>query len=141
MSTVIREARVADAGPIAELVALLGHEVVTEAVEARLEMFGSSDCAQIVATDNGRIIGLCGLHIMHAIHRDYPVGRITILVVAPQQRGRGLGRLLVGAAEEHLRRAGCKLLEVTSNDLLTDAHQFYLHMGFEQTSKRFALQL
>lgn len=133
----IRKATPEDAGALVELIALLEHRVSIEGVQSRL----ANMHAQLVAVENDRIVGLCGLNVMSAIHREQPVGRITILVVAEDARGKGIGTELVGAAEQMFRQLGCKLIEVTSNDRLTEAHEFYRNLGYEVTSRRFARTL
>ena len=137
MTIEIREARGDDGEAIAALISDLGHIMTADGVRDRI----NSDLTggpQLVATDGGRVVGLCGLHIMTVIHRPRPVGRITILEVAEQHRGQGVGRALVAEAERRLREAGCGMIELTSNERLVDAHRFYLRLGFDHTSKRFA---
>ena len=133
----IRDAGASDSDQIAALVGLLGHQVGAEGVRSRLAAMPG----QLVFEEDGRVAGLCGLHVMTAVHRERPIGRITILVVAEDARGRGIGSALLGAAERRLSDLGCALVEVTSNDRLESAHQFYLGKGYERTSKRFAKQL
>ena len=77
-----------DAAVLAELIALLGHDVTVSGVRKRLT---NASLPTLVAVDHNGIVGLCGLHMMNAIHREAPVGQITILVVAPEMRGSGVG--------------------------------------------------
>ena len=137
----VREAKPTDAPRLIELMELLDHEVTPAGVRKRLAALKKEAVPQLVATLGKDVVGLVGIHRMTAIHREQPVGRITILVVAEDARERGIGRMLLEAAEEQLRKSGCKLIEVTSNDRLTAAHAFYRHMGYERTSIRFAKQL
>lgn len=141
MNYEIRDARVEDAERIVELIADLGHAMSTDAVRERIEELHLSDCRQLVAATGDRVIGLCGLHIMTAIHRPRLVGRITILEVDAGFRGQGVGRALVKHAEDRFREAGCGMIELTSNERLIEAHGFYRRIGFEHTSKRFARQI
>src|SRR5205085_4459579 len=137
----IRDARPGDAPRLVELMKLLGHDVDAKGVRKRITALAKDKLPQLVATLDKKIVGLAGIHRMVAIHREQPVRRITILVVADEARGRGIGRILTEAAEQLLKKLGCGMVEVTSNDRLAAAHAFYRHMGYERTSIRFMKKL
>jgi len=84
---------------------------------------------------------MCGLSAMVTVHRDAPVGRISVMIVAQAHRGRGIGAMLIAEAEKRLAALGCKILEVTSNVRRERAHQFYEKLGYERTSYRFMKRL
>ncbi|KAB2894981.1 MAG: GNAT family N-acetyltransferase [Burkholderiaceae bacterium] len=59
-------------------------------------------------------------------------GSVYYLAVAPELKGRGVGRALMAAVEERLRGLGCPKLNVlvrTSNLLVVD---FYGRLGYAQ---------
>ena len=137
----LREAKRGDAAALAKLIRLLEHDVDEKGVRKRIEALTRDKLPPLVVTLDKELVGLCGIHRMVTIHRNEPVGRITILVVDEGCRRQGIGKMLLQAAEEHLRKRGCALIEATSNDRLTAAHGFYRHMGYERTSIRFAKSL
>jgi ribosomal protein S18 acetylase RimI-like enzyme len=137
----IRDARPGDAPGLLELIHYLGHEIDEKTLRKNLKALKKTGETPLVALLGKTVVGLCGVGRRLAVHRPAPIGRITIIVVAKDAQGRGIGRMLVEAAEKRMREAGCKLVEVTSNDRLTAAHAFYRHMGYERTSIRFAKKL
>jgi GNAT superfamily N-acetyltransferase len=137
----LRDAKPADAARLVELIAFLGHDIDEKGVRGNLARLKKAGKTPIVAVEGKQVIGLIGIHAMVTVHRAAPVGRIPVLVVAEEAQGRGLGRLLVEAAEQWCREQGCQLVEVTSNDRRGDAHAFYRHLGYERTSIRFMKRL
>lgn len=137
----VRAAKPNDSAALVKLIALLNHKVDEGGLRKRIARLTREKLTPIVATLDEVVVGLCGIDEMVAIHRDQPVGRINILVVAEAARDQGIGRKLVAFAEDALRRRGCGLVEVTSNDRLGEAHAFYRHMGYERTSIRFCKAL
>lgn len=137
----LRDAKGSDAPFLAKLIGDLGHGIDEKTVLRNLKLLKKADETPLVASLGKRVVGLCGVHRTITIHRDAPVGRITILVVAKDAQDLGIGRMLVEAAEKWCQKRGCKLIEVTSNDRRPQAHAFYRHMGYERSSIRFFKQL
>lgn len=137
----IRLATPEDVFELARLLSPLGYPITADDVAAVWEAWEAEGNFALVVEGEDSLLGAITLHRMHVLHRPTPVGRITSLAVDPSARGRGLGRALLRAAEDALRRAGCGLVEVTSHARRTEAHDFYAHVGYERTSYRFARSL
>jgi ribosomal protein S18 acetylase RimI-like enzyme len=131
----VREAASNDCERLIELVAELGFDVTSSLLRSNFDALTTQHLCPIVAHAE-EVIGCVTYNIMPVLHRSSPVGRISMLVVSGDWRGRGVGRSLVDAAFEKLRVGGCRLCEVTSNVALVDAHAFYERLGFERTSVR-----
>ena len=134
----IRLATADDAAELARLLSPLGYPLSTDDIGAVWDAWVAEGNFALVVSAGGSLLGAITLHRMVVLHRAKPVGRITSLAVDPSARGQGLGRALMQAAEDAMAQAGCGLLEVTSHLRRTEAHDFYRHMAYEQTSFRFA---
>lgn len=138
----IRVAGPADAVCLAELLAHLGYPTDVAELPARLAAIAASAGTVLLASEpTGAVLGLIGLQAFPVLHAAGPVAYITALVVAPEARGRGVGRALVAAAEEWAQRSGCSRLTVTSAEHRADAHAFYPAAGLPYTGRRFSRPL
>ncbi len=128
---------------MAPLLAELGHPARPEELGERLrELLAHSGTERIwVAEQGGEILAVAALHLARMLHRPRPVGRITVLVVAPQARGLGLGRALVVVCERQLADWGAERVELTSGAHRLEAHEFYRRLGYRQEGVKFARHL
>lgn len=134
----VRQARCDDALAVAELLTALGYPSTVAQIERRIaDCIASEDTAVFVAESARRVVGVISFHCIPLFHADGTLGRITSLVVAPDFRGRGIGRLLVSATEQFGWAHGCIRIEVTSGDHRPDAHAFYEHLGYAFDCRRF----
>lgn len=133
----LREATAADAAAVAGLLRQLGYPDQVARVAERLDRLAAGpEDRVLVAEDEGRAVGLIGLHSAPYLHRDGRWLRVTALVVDESARGRGIGRALMAEAEAAARAWGCDQVEVTSGRHRPDAHRFYADLGFEEVSAR-----
>ena len=120
----------ADAARIAELSGILGYPNSPAAITERLKrLLPRTGDLVLVADQLPPVMGW-----VHAAEQELlDSGRrceILGLVVAPEVRGRGVGRQLVAAVEEWAVQLGLRQLAVRSNIVRTESHPFYERLGF-----------
>ena len=103
---------------------------LTERVEhwARLLSERSADRGALVAEREGRIVGLVEWEI--GPEGDRAVGEIHAIHVAPEERGRGVGTVLLVAALEAMRPLGVRRAVLWVLDANTTARRFYEGQGW-----------
>ena len=82
-----------------------------------------------VIRDIGHIIATATLCINHTL--EFAVGDVESVVVSSQYRGRGYGKMLMGAVIEEAKRLGVHHLSLTSHGGRVAANGLYRDMGFE----------
>ncbi len=138
MTIVLRRATEADATPVALLLAELGYPATEAEVGARLRGVAESRTGCVlVAQAEGEVVGLIAAELVPYFPSGSTLCRITALVVAAPQRGRGIGERLVEGVAAFAREHRCAGIEITSAEHRVDAHRFYQRLEFSRTSLRF----
>ena len=92
----------------------------------------------LVAEDDGEVVGVCQVIVFqHFQHAGGWCCEIESVHVRSDRRSRGIGALLLQAAEELARARGCYRIQLTSHNVREDAHRFYVVNGYGQTSQGF----
>ncbi|MFF3323266.1 GNAT family N-acetyltransferase [Streptomyces sp. NPDC002889] len=105
-------------------------------------MAGDPNQHQTVAVRGGRVVGVLQLTIIPGLSRRGSTRSIIEGVrVHADERGSGLGTLLIEWAIDESRRQGCQLVQLTSDVTRTDAHRFYERLGFEASHIGFKLSI
>ena len=133
------ETRSAQAGDAAELARLLAVAGSAQDVAERLERIRAHDqAACFVATAYSGLSGLVCLAWVPVLHDPRSVARITALVVDAEERRRGIGRLLLKAAAQAARAAGCDVIELTALPEQVALEAFCRDTGFAPRGQVFS---
>src|SRR5687767_5628073 len=136
---VIRDAIIEDASVIAPLLGELGYPSQPDGVRTRLaRLLARDDSRVFVAERAAKVLGALGLHRIPVLTSVSDIAMIIALVVTERARRSGVGRLLVTRAEDEARAWRCGRIMVTSAERRVDAHEFYRHLGYDCTGRRFA---
>jgi GNAT superfamily N-acetyltransferase len=134
----VRSARLEDADQLARLFDHLGHPQTGDALRGRLEnVLADPRAGVLVADDGAALVGAATYFFVPVAHDSRPWCRITTLVVDEAHRGRGIGRMLLAAAEVAARDAACSRIEATSALHRAGAHRLYESLGYGCTSAHF----
>jgi GNAT superfamily N-acetyltransferase len=145
------QVRLAEPDDIPALVAILAADSLRDGEDpaelgayrdALNEIAATAGAAVLVAADGPKVVGMCQLvTFRHLQARGGRCAEIESVHVAEGHRGAGIGTMLLAAAIERARAAGCYRVQMTSDKSREDAHRFYLRHGFEATHEGFKLYL
>jgi ribosomal protein S18 acetylase RimI-like enzyme len=134
----LRAATLADAAQIAGLMTALGYATSSAQMQRRLEsILPDEDYATLVACDGEHVVGVIGTRVGPLYESDERYGQIMVLSVATGHQRRGIGQMLVQAAESLLATRDVSLFIVTSGNQRADAHAFYEKNGYTWTGRRY----
>ena len=107
-------------------------EPLPAAYAEAFEQIEADPNAQIVVVEiDGAVVGCLQLTFIQGLsHRGALKAEIGAVFVAGTHRNRGVGRALVERALDLARERGCRLAQLTSDAGRTDAHRFYVRLGF-----------
>jgi GNAT superfamily N-acetyltransferase len=130
-TVIVRPATPEDAERLASLLTDEGYPAGASDLASRLERYASLGSQVIVAEAGGDVVGFVTVLVLPRFEVDDLFARITSLDVDAGVRERGIGRLLMQAAEEHAKSAGAAWLEVTAGHHRPDARRLFESLGFD----------
>jgi ribosomal protein S18 acetylase RimI-like enzyme len=96
---------------------------------------GDADFVLACASD-GEPLGYVALRVRRSVWAGGFEGELEAVFVAPQARGRGVGRSLVVAALNHARRRDCGVVALSTNERNEPALGLYRALGFRAERTR-----
>ena len=127
----IRPMKAADAAAVARLSGELGYPAAAGEIASRFDGLSGRPAGALFVAESapGEIIGW--IHVSEdATLTDEPIAEIRGLVVDSRMRSRGVGRALVGAAEDWAASRHYPRVRVRSRIAREDAHRFYGSSGY-----------
>jgi N-acetylglutamate synthase-like GNAT family acetyltransferase len=129
----IRPARPADAEAIFALVEqfAMSYRPERDAFDRHFPRLLAADHVDLLVGEaGGRVAGYALAFRLLTLFANGIVVELQELMVAPEQRGRGIGSMLVESIAERARTAGAVEVTVPTRR----ARDFYLRLGFEETA-------
>jgi len=105
-----------------------------------LQLLAEPDTFVLVARRGGRAVGYALVHVHEGADDTWPtgdrIGEVESLAVLPEERGGGIGTLLLDTADEHLARLGIHDLLISVLAGNDDALRFYRRRGLRPVATR-----
>jgi GNAT superfamily N-acetyltransferase len=140
----IRDVSKNDIPQLSVLMTHLGYPATDTEVDTRLNNVSQNpDYRTLVITEGEQVIGMTGLVKGFWYEKNGTYVRILVFVIRQDQRGRGIGKLLIKAVEDWAVMLGANsvILSSGNRDERIGAHHFYQNLGYEIKSSGFIKQL
>jgi predicted N-acetyltransferase YhbS len=130
----VRKARDSDVDILLVLSEQLGYPAAREDFRKRFFALSQED-DQVILVAETKDQGVVGwVHVLSRVLLvSGPLAEIGGLVVDEKNRGKGIGRVLLTAAEKWAKSKGYPAVVVRSNIVRQGAHDFYPHVGYTYT--------
>ena len=135
----VRSVQLGDAEGLAQLLSTAGERIAKDRMAHRLAALLEQPGAVLIADEWGPPSGVIAVHWHAILTADQKVASISALLVDPERRRSGIARLLLKAASQAARAAGCG--ELTLEAPPEDLRAFGLATGFVQTGETFSRAL
>jgi GNAT superfamily N-acetyltransferase len=140
MALSIRKAQARDITALCELMQeLSGHPITPAEMRERLRFIKTSPSDSLwVCGENGKILGAMGFRIRENLETTTRYGEVSVLVVYPHSRNKGVGRFMMQHAEKLARDYGCIGTWLVSGfGREESAHEFCKLLGYHANGYRF----
>jgi GNAT superfamily N-acetyltransferase len=140
----IRDARESDIPQLSTLITGLGYPCTDDEVRVRFtNVSRNPDYRTLVITEGETAIGMAGVIKGFWYEKNGTYVRILAFVVSEDQRGKGIGKLLIKAVEDWAVEVGANAIILSSGnrDERVGAHRFYQSLGYEAKSLGFIKQI
>jgi aminoglycoside 6'-N-acetyltransferase I len=131
----VRAASEADAEGLADLLATAGLDVRTADLAERIAAVRRQGGTVLLAADWGPPAGVVAAHWFRTLHQPHATAEISLLLVRPEDRGRGVARLLLKAASQAARSAGCDTLRLPVSSDAPELLAFAQTTGFARVGE------
>ena len=104
-------------------------------------MLDSDKEVLVAVLDSMKIVGMVSLMFLPRLNRDTLEMYIPELVVQKQYQSQGIGKRIIDSCIELGKQKKCHRIRLESGNQRKDSHNFYKHLGFEQSSLSFTMNL
>jgi len=95
----------------------------------------------VVVLDDVKIIGMASMVFLPRLNRTTPEMYIPELVVLEKYHNQGIGKKLINSCIVLAKEKKCHRIRLESGNQRKESHQFYKHLGFEQSALSFTKNL
>jgi GNAT superfamily N-acetyltransferase len=95
----------------------------------------------VVVLDDVKIIGMASMMFLPRLNRTTLEMYIPELVVLEKYHNQGIGKKLINSCIVLAKEKKCHRIRLESGNQRKESHQFYKHLGFEQSALSFTKNL
>lgn len=140
MNSIVKPMELKDLESVEHLCQELGYPTSKALIRERFELLGKQPRHGLFVVHDSKVEGFIHLEVVLDLIEEQKV-EIKALVVNENQRGKGLGKLLIEKSREWAKSHGVSIIYLSCNILRDKAHAFYLREGFKKTKNSHFFEL